>query len=288
MRGVDNAEKGRLKMKFSRTKFIHLFIFSIVALSATHALAVPAADFGIKLEGSFTKYGCYKLSDVSLQPDGYIKNIFLFRKGNCKQTILYVETVPKGKIRGVDGIKGTSAGNSFSITVEPDTIALNIEMAGYEGKLAGLQFKISKYISAAKRQNSGWQTAWKHSEQSLQEASNRDKSPPQIILQSPDVTPQRQAFRVDTYQTFIRGRVSDEAGVATVLVNGNKAGVKSDGSFAKKVKLAFGTNQIRVQAEDIHGNVAERTFAIIREEFIPDEVIADVDIPKKTKMNNPN
>jgi hypothetical protein len=64
--------------------------------------------------------------------------------------------------------------------------------------------------------------------------------------------------------------------------------VKADGSFAKKVKLAIGTNRMKVQAEDIHGNVAERTFTIIREEFISDEVIADVDFPPKTKMNNPD
>ncbi len=62
--------------------------------------------------------------------------------------------------------------------------------------------------------------------------------------------------------------------------------MKDDGSFAKKVKLAIGSNQILVQAEDIHGNVAERTFTIIREEFIPDEVFADVDIPVKTQMKN--
>jgi hypothetical protein len=45
---------------------------------------------------------------------------------------------------------------------------------------------------------------------------------------------------------------------------------------------------MKVQAEDTNGNVAERTFTIIREEFIPDAVFADVDIPKKTKMNNPD
>jgi hypothetical protein len=94
--------------------------------------------------------------------------------------------------------------------------------------------------------------------------------------------------KTDAFQTFIRGRVTDNEGVITVLVNGKKAGVKAEGTFAAKLKLAFGANKILVQAEDINGNVAEKAFTIIREEFIPDTVLADVDIPKKTKMNNPD
>ena len=34
--------------------------------------------------------------------------------------------------------------------------------------------------------------------------------------------------------------------------------------------------------------MAERKFTIIREEFIPEQTLADVDMPPKTKMNNPN
>ena len=161
-------------------------------------------------------------------------------------------------------------------------------MSGKSGELAQRHYKLEKYVSAAKREMSGWQTTWKRSEQTLQETAKRDKIPPQIVLLSPDVTPQRQVFRLDTYQTFVRGRVSDESGVATVLVNGAKAGVKADGSFAKKVKLAIGTNHMKVQAEDIHGNVSKRTFTVIREEFIPAETLADVDLPPKTRMNNPD
>jgi hypothetical protein len=266
-----------------------LIVFCMCGLQSNHALAVSAGDKGEKLDKDFPNVGCYQLSDISLQPDGYIKTTFSYKNYlGCKHEIFFVETEPKGKIRGVIGVQGTDAGNGFSIIVEPNTTHLNAEMAGYEGELARRQFNLTKYISAAKRQNSGWQTAWKRSEQTLRETAKRDNVPPTIILLSPDVTPQRQVFRVDTYQTFIRGKATDAAGIATVLVNGKKAGVKSDGSFAKKVKLAFGLNKMKVQAADIHGNVAERTFTIVREEFISDEVIADVDIPKKTRMNNPD
>ena len=122
----------------------------------------------------------------------------------------------------------------------------------------------------------------------LAEREADDDIAPTITLLSPDVTPQNKIFRVDNYQTYVRGRVSDEEGVLTVLVNGKKACVKADGSFAAKLKLGLGANTILVQAEDISGNVSERTFTIVREEFIPEETLADVDIPPKTKMKNPD
>ena len=146
-----------------------------------------------------------------------------------------------------------------------------------------------KYIEAAKRSaTNDWQNSWKQSERTLEEEPNQDQAPPTISLLAPDVTAENSVFRVDTYQTFIRGRVSDDSGVATVLVNGKRARVDEGGSFARKVKLALGTNAMTVQAEDIHGNVAERTFTIVREEFIPDDTLADVDLPPRTNMSNPD
>ena len=88
-------------------------------------------------------------------------------------------------------------------------------------------------------------------------------------------------------QIFVRGRVRDDSGIGVVLVNGARARFGDDGTFAKKVRLVLGTNPMKVQAEDIHGNVAERTFAVVREEFIPDDTLADIDIPPKTGMDNP-
>ena len=273
---------------------IPLILFCLLSTTATPSLAVTANDYGRPAKGASNVSPCFTLSDVSLQSSGYLRVTFTFLGGfYCghsagKKEVYFAETEPKGKIRGIIGIKGSKAGSSFSIVVEPDTRSLFVEMVGRSEELSQRNFALTKYIAAAKRQVSGWQTAWKRSEQGLREARSKDKTPPLIILLSPDVTPRRSLFRVDSYQTFVRGQVRDNSGVATVLVNGAKAGVKADGSFAKKVKLAIGTNRMKVQAEDIHGNVAERTFTIIREEFISDDIIADVDIPPKTKMNNPD
>ena len=265
-----------------------------IALVSASAEAVTANDYGSPYKGGSKTYPCYTLVDIKLLRNGYVRTTFEFTSiyscGNSsgKKEVYFAQTQPAKKIRGVEGITGSSAKTKFSIVVEPDTQGIFIELVGRGGELAQRYFNIAKYIEAAKRQNSGWQTAWKRSEQNLQETAKRDKFPPAISLFSPDVTPKRQVFRLDTYQTFIRGRARDAAGVVTVLVNGAKAGVKADGTFAKKIKLALGANSIKVQAEDTHGNIAERTFTIIREEFIPDAVFADVDVPTKTKMNNPD
>ena len=56
-------------------------------------------------------------------------------------------------------------------------------------------------------------------------------------------------LRTDSYQTFIRGKVTDNKGVLTLLVNGRKAAMKADGTFAAKLKLRIGENRIAVSAE---------------------------------------
>ena len=69
---------------------------------------------------------------------------------------------------------------------------------------------------------------------------------------------------------------------------GKKSRIKSDGTFASKVKLGIGKNTIRIQAEDINNNISEKTITVIREEYISEQTLADVDLPPKTRMNNPN
>jgi hypothetical protein len=117
------------------------------------------------------------------------------------------------------------------------------------------------------------------------EQRSRETVPPSISFSSIDPT---KIFRTDAYQTFIRGKVTDNEGVLTLLVNGRKAAMKADGTFAAKLKLRIGENRIAVSAEDINGNVAEESLTIIREDFIPEETLADVDIPPKTKTKNPD
>ena len=64
--------------------------------------------------------------------------------------------------------------------------------------------------------------------------------------------------------------------------------MSADGRFAHRLKLGYGTNKIKIQAEDVNGNISEKTITVIREEYISEQTLADVDLPPKTRMNNPN
>ena len=94
--------------------------------------------------------------------------------------------------------------------------------------------------------------------------------------------------KVDNLNLIIRGNVSDDSGVAIVVMQGEKVKVTSDGRFLGRVKLGYGTNKIKIQAEDVNGNISEKTITVIREEYISEQTLADVDLPPKTRMHNPN
>ncbi len=94
--------------------------------------------------------------------------------------------------------------------------------------------------------------------------------------------------KVDNLNLIVRGNVSDDSGVAIILMQGEKVKVTSDGRFIGKIKLGYGLNNIKIQAEDINGNVSEKNIKIIREEYISEQELVDIDFPPKTKMNNPN
>jgi hypothetical protein len=291
--------KNRFRSLISRSLIKRSLLVMICCSSYLVMFMGEAKSVGMKWDssGSLQPHEtCTYTKFIEIQPTGFIRVTFrIYNSSSCVPfAVRNVVTSPQNILRGSGGfVKGTNEvkkGTSFWLDVAPEAKSIQILAPARSGVLVNITFNLEYVISklAEAATSTNWQQSFQRSETKLAEIAKTDKSPPKIILQSPDVTPQQQVFRVDTYQTFVRGKVSDNAGVSVVLVNGAKAGVKADGSFAKKVKLAFGSNQMKVQAEDIHGNIAERTFTIIREEFIPDEVIADVDIPIKTRMNNPD
>ncbi|SVD62913.1 uncharacterized protein METZ01_LOCUS415767, partial [marine metagenome] len=206
-----------------------------------------------------------------------------------------VVTSPPSGIRGTYGfVKGTNKvpeGKSFALDITPitKTVTLLIPYHG-DGRITDSRFNLEapmkNLVLAGKSTN--WRQAFRKTESRLAAKAKADKTPPRIVLLSPNATTQKEVFRKDSYQTYIRGKVSDNEGVLTVFVNGKKAAMQAKGDFAAKVKLALGVNRVKVQAEDINGNISERKFIIIREEYISPQVLTDVDMPPKTRMNNPN
>ena len=112
--------------------------------------------------------------------------------------------------------------------------------------------------------------------------------PPDILITSPDYNSDKDYIEVDNYTTLVRGKVKDNKGVMNLIVAGNNTSADENGNFVAKVNLGFGKNIIKVQAEDINGNISEKKIVIIRKEFLNSAIFSDVDIPIKTPTKNIN
>jgi len=267
-------------------------IIILFALGLNVAHAVEVNDWG-KIVGETHGTSCHYLSSVDFNANGLVNLKFLKSTTSlCREEnqIVLAKTNPPNQIASVTGIQGSDIINkkSFIITVTPRTLGLNVHLYQWQSKIQVRGFDIQKHIRLLKEATSGWQNAWKQSEKKLQAQKSADRTPPRINISSPSYPSGQKVVRLDSYQTYIRGKAVDNEGIVQILVNGRKAGLKADGSFASKVKLKLGVNKVRIQAEDVNGNVGERILTVIREEFIPEETLADVDMPPKTRMNNPN
>ena len=176
--------------------------------------------------------------------------------------------------------------------VSPDTgvISLSIlkslkaqtESWDFSNKIRILKERIFD-LKKAEGSTPSWQKAFKNVESKLIETAQKDKTPPKIQIFSPVNND-----KVDSYNLFVRGKVKDNEGVMNLIVKGNKSSVKNDGTFVSKVKLGYGTNKIKIQAEDVNGNVSEKIITVIRQEYISEQTLVDIDIPPKTEMRNPD
>ena len=272
--------------------FLTSLIFTVIL-----SFASAASDIRREIKTTISaSSSCFDIKRVRLEENGFIT--LKFRKNSkhhmrCPENILYnVETRPLGQIRGAKGVNGRTPEDIFFIQVTPETKAIELYVLRY-GQVKTDIYYIDSQISAiralleAEKSVPSWQKAFQATESKLVEAAAADKNVPKIRILSPTAA-SGQTPRVDTYTTFLRGQVTDDAGVMNILVQGRKVGIKEDGSFAAKIKLAVGRNDILIQAEDINSNVAEKSVTIIRDEFISEQTLVDVDMPPKTKMNNPD
>ena len=225
---------------------------------------------------------------------GYLESTF---KAQCPENVLYdVKVFNKNKkpskIIGAKGVNGRKTEKDFWIQVSPDTDYISLSILKnkavsserwYFGKdIHQLKYRIRK-LKEAEGSTPSWQKAFKNVESKLIETAEKDKTSPKIQIFSPSNNE-----KVDSYNLFVRGKVTDNEGVMNLIVKGTKSPVKSDGTFVSKVKLGYGLNKIKIQAEDVNGNVSEKIIKIIREEYISEQLLVDVDLPPKTNMNNPN
>ena len=261
------------------------------------------------MKPSNRKYYCFYLKTVKLEEAGFItlhfkhNNKLTSRYTNvhtkyCPENVLYDVKVhsnsKKGtaKIIGAKGVNGRQTNKDFWIQVSPNTYSISLsilkdkQVQSEYWQFGDLVSKLKKRIAKLEKAEGSipsWQKAFKNVESKLIETAKKDKQPPKIHIFSPT-----ENLKVDTYNLFVRGKVVDNEGVMNLVVKGNKTSLKSDGMFVTKVKLAYGKNKIKIQAEDVNGNVQEKVVTVIREEYISEQTLADVDLPPKTQMDNPN
>ena len=253
------------------------------------------------------KYYCFYLNTIKLEEAGFItlhfkhnnkKNKYSkYHLQYCPENVLYDVKVFNNKLKpsniiGAKGVNGRKTDKDFWIQVSPDTASINLSILKSKrvqteswtfGKaIKNLKTRISK-LEKAEGTTPSWQKAFKNVESKLIETAQKDKTPPKIQIFSP-----ANNDKVDSYNLFVRGKVKDNEGVMNLIIKGNKSSVKNDGTFVSKVKLGYGTNKIKIQAEDVNGNISEKIITVIREEYISEQTLADIDIPPKTKMRNPD
>jgi len=251
---------------------------------------------------------CFYLISIKLEEAGFITlhfkqnnfskdKFYRYHTRYCPENILYdVKTFDKSykpsKIIGAKGVNGRKTNKDFWIQVSPDTAHIKFSILKskevkredwrFGNEISNLKFKISQ-LNKAEGSTPSWQKAFKNVESKLIETAQKDKTPPKIQIFSP-----ANNDKVDSYNLFVRGKVKDNEGVMNLIVKGNKSSVKNDGTFVSKVKLGYGTNKIKIQAEDVNGNISEKIITVIRQEYISEQTLADIDIPPKTKMRNPD
>ena len=207
---------------------------------------------------------------------------------------LDLKAEPENSIIAVSGIKGLKFEKVLNIEFAQNIDFLEIKYADRDKLVRACVISYTDVLKRVLNKKYTYELAHAEAVKSARKFGNvapsllqqrtRETIPPSIAFSSIDPT---KTLRTDAYQTFVRGKVTDNDGVLTLSVNGKKAAMKADGTFAAKLKLSIGENRISVLAEDINGNIAEKTITIIREDFIPEEDLADVDLPPKTKMKNP-
>ena len=244
---------------------------------------------------------CFMLVSIKLEEAGFVTLHFKHNTKNhklkCPENVLYDVKVWKNnskpsKIVGAKGVKGRTTEKDFWIQVSPDTYSIvfsilknkevKSEYWSFGNHINSLKDRIRK-LEKAEGSTPSWQKAFKNVESKLIETAEKDKTSPKIQIFSPSNNE-----KVDSYNLNVRGKVTDNEGVMNLIVKGRKASVKSDGTFVSKVKLGYGLNNIKIQAEDVNGNISEKIIKITREEYISEQLLVDVDLPPKTKMSNPD
>ena len=170
-------------------------------------------------------------------------------KRQCPENVLYDvkvfdENYKPSKIIGAKGVNGRKTEKNFWIQVSPNTNSISLSILKdkevqseswiFGKKIVKLKKRIRK-LEKAEGSTPSWQKAFKNVESKLIETAEKDKTSPKIQIFSPSNNQ-----KVDSYNLFVRGKVTDNEGFMNLIVNRTKSSVKIDGTFVSKVKLDYG------------------------------------------------
>ena len=113
-----------------------------------------------------------------------------------------------------------------------------------------------------------------------------DSEKPTVYLNYPKLT--NNFYRTEELFITLEGKATDNMGLMSLMVNGQKVRISDDGNYKKRLKLKLGKNTVILKAQDINNNTASKDFVIIRDEIIEDTEFSDVDYPKATSNKNSN
>ena len=90
-----------------------------------------------------------------------------------------------------------------------------------------------------------------------------DSEKPKVYLNSPKLTDN--LYRTEELYVTLEGNVTDNLGVLSFEINGEKVKLSGDGSYKKHIKLKLGTNSVLLKATDINNNSQAYDAVFIRD-----------------------
>lgn len=107
----------------------------------------------------------------------------------------------------------------------------------------------------------------------IDEPTTVDNVPPVLEIHEPSASNRGFAV-VDESETLkIKGKVSDDSGIESVMVNGNPATLQTDGHFEGVVALDVNETVVVLSATDIRGNRTEQKFVVQKTKSEPKTVV---------------
>lgn len=279
------------KLKRFFSKFFYLITLGFIFSGCQ---SIPSDKNTLVLGEDGWNSNCISLRAIKIDDDGAA--LLFFEKPSydgysmCHTALVSsVVTQPTKTIISANDIYSDgSVVGSFSLKVKPNTSRVIMATTDLAGASTTLQFDVAEHIRQAQvlHQNTAWMDGLTQNQATLVDKKTNDNEPPKFRFNEQNLNKNKPVF-VENYVTFLRGKVTDNTAVMTVLVNGKKIRLTENGDFAAKIKLKLGKNEVLVKAEDLDNNVTEQRLVFVRKEFILNDNLADVDIPSKSGMEEP-